>query len=308
MLLAHLESFVTVARVRSVSRAAEALFVSQPALTARLNRLEEELGQQLLIRRPNDVRLTDAGAAFLPHAQRALAALADGRQLLERVRQGVAGNLSVGATSVVSTYLLPSVIKHFNDAFPEIHLTIRNRRTSPEVLDLVRRGDIHLGLVRDVSPADLASAPLFDDDLVLVVAADHPFGRTGRVSLHELASARFIGFEATSILQQQTLSLLRQAGASLQDLFEVDSAETARQMVTEGLGVALLPNSAVVDAVVHGRLREVMISDTKSVRSRIFAVRRERGGADLLMAKFLQVARATHPAAHPSLVFAQAST
>src|SRR6266480_3632135 len=94
----QLEAFVEVARRRSVTRAADALFVTQPALSARLNALERALGAELVIRRRGGARLTEAGRAFLPYAERALQAVADGRVVLTELRRGAMGYVSICAS------------------------------------------------------------------------------------------------------------------------------------------------------------------------------------------------------------------
>jgi DNA-binding transcriptional LysR family regulator len=88
MLISQIEAFVEVARTRTVSRAADALFVTQPALTARLQRLEAELGAKLFVRTPRGMKLTEAGDAFLPHAVKALDSLADGRRIVNAFERG----------------------------------------------------------------------------------------------------------------------------------------------------------------------------------------------------------------------------
>src|SRR3982074_1761857 len=95
---------VEVARRGSVSRAAEALFVTQPTLTARLHSLERELGAALFVRTPPGMRRTEAGGAWVPYAERALRALVDGRDVLEQVKSASAGHLMIGAAPAVSTY------------------------------------------------------------------------------------------------------------------------------------------------------------------------------------------------------------
>jgi DNA-binding transcriptional LysR family regulator len=108
--LPQIEAFLEVARRQNLSRAAEALFVSQPTLTARLQSLEASLGEQLFVRTRRGMRLTEAGDAFLPYAEHALRALADGRERLEELRRGVAGRLVLGAPPTVSTYTLPALL------------------------------------------------------------------------------------------------------------------------------------------------------------------------------------------------------
>src|SRR5437660_9596507 len=110
VLLNQLEGFVEVARQANLSRAAESLYVTQPALSFRLQSLEAELGQTLFVRSRTGMELTDAGRAFLPYAQRALDTLADGAHLVAQMGQGAVGELRIGAAPAISTYVLPLLL------------------------------------------------------------------------------------------------------------------------------------------------------------------------------------------------------
>ncbi len=112
-----MEGFLEVARRGNVSRAAEAMFVTQPTLTARLHALERELGEPLFARTRRGMKLTDAGRAFLPYAERAMRAVRDGRQALADARSASAGRLVLGAAPAVSTYVLPALLQRFAGAF-----------------------------------------------------------------------------------------------------------------------------------------------------------------------------------------------
>ena len=135
MLLSQLQAFIEVARARSVSRAADALFVTQPALTARIQGLERDLGARLFVRTPRGMRLTEAGDAFLPYAVRALETLADGRRLVNAFERGGAGKLALGAAPAVSTYVLPAVLARFSVGHPRVAVSVRTGH-SEELLDL----------------------------------------------------------------------------------------------------------------------------------------------------------------------------
>src|SRR5919199_3320555 len=118
MEIGQLSAFTEVARRENLSRAAEALHVTQPALTARLQRLEGELGTSLFVRTGRGMRLTESGRAFLPHAERVLAELEDGRRAVDEVGRGSSGHLAIGAAPAVSTYVLPVLLKQFTDRHP----------------------------------------------------------------------------------------------------------------------------------------------------------------------------------------------
>src|SRR3977135_3665396 len=123
MLLVHIEGFLEVARFSSVSRAAEALYVTQPTLTARLHALERELGERLFRRGRRGMALTDAGRAFLPYAERAVRALRDGASAIERLP--ATDELVLGAAPAISTYVLPGLLVQFEHAHPSVRLSVR---------------------------------------------------------------------------------------------------------------------------------------------------------------------------------------
>ena len=124
-MLSQIQAFVEIARTRNMSRAAEALYLTQPALTARLHRLEDDLGARLFVRTPRGMRLTEAGEAFLPHAVKALDSLADGRRLVNAFERGGAGRLALGAAPAVSTYVLPQILKRFSIGHPRVSVSVR---------------------------------------------------------------------------------------------------------------------------------------------------------------------------------------
>src|SRR5438445_355056 len=140
MQLPQLEAFAETARLGNVSRAAEMLNLTQPALTARLQGLEGDLGVDLCVRGARGMTLTDAGRALLPYAQRVLAQVIEGRKAVQDLRGGKVGELLIGAAPAVSTYFLPGVLKTYQATHRDVRLGVRTGHTE-EVLEMVlRRG------------------------------------------------------------------------------------------------------------------------------------------------------------------------
>jgi DNA-binding transcriptional LysR family regulator len=277
VLLAQVTAFVEVARQRSVSRAAEALFITQPALTARIQGLEKELGARLFVRTPRGMTLTGAGDAFLPYAVRALDALADGRMQVNALERGGAGRLAIGAAPAVSTYVLPGLLRRFAESHPRVEVRVRTGH-SEEMLDLVLREQVDVGLVRALRHRDIASTPLYEDRLILVVEPGHPFAGSGRIRLDEIAGEQLILFDRTSSYHELTSALFRRAGVSPAGVMELDNIDAAKKMVEQGFGVALLPHTSVVDELTAGTLAEVTIQGAEPVRRQIVAIRRRDAG------------------------------
>jgi DNA-binding transcriptional LysR family regulator len=275
VVIVQLEAFLAVAERRSVSRAAKALYLTQPALSARLKNLERELGVQLFVRTPKGVRLTPAGHALRPFAQRILQTLADGREALTELAAGEAGRLVIGAAPAASTYVLPALVRRFHEARPNVRVAVVTGH-SEEVLELVLREQVQVGLVRELGHPDVVAVPIFVDEVVLVVRPDHPFAQAGSIDVTELGSARLILFDRTSSYFDLTMPFFREAGFVPTGLMEVDNVEAAKKMVEEGLGAALLPRSAVAEELAARTLAEVAVVGAPPVRRTICAIRRRR--------------------------------
>ena len=288
LLGAQLTAFVEVARQGSVSRAAEGLLVSQPALTARLKRLEDELGAPLFVRRPRGMKLTEAGEAYLPFAVRALETLAEGRHVVNAYEGGGAGRLALGAAPAVSTYVLPALLKRFAVGHPRVSVSVRTGH-SEEVLDLVLREQVDLGLVRALRHPEIVSTPLYEDRLVLVVEPGHRFASRRGIEVAEIGQEQVILFDRTSSYHELTSAFFRRAGVLPAGVMELDNIDAAKKMVQEGFGVALLPRTAVAGELEAGVLREAAITDAEPVRREIVAIRRRSGGRPSgSMAAFLE--------------------
>ena len=293
--MAQIEAFAAVARLGSISATAEELLVSQPAVTARIQGLERALNSQLLTRSRTGCRLTDAGRTLLPHVERAMAAVRAGRQAVADVLEGSAGRLTIGAAPAVSTYVLPSMLHRFQADHPMVQLSVRSGH-SEEVLEMVLREEVEIGLMRPIQHADTVSVPLYDDPLVLVVPRGHEFAARGQIRMEQMASEHLILFDRTSSYHELTSSIFRQAGIDPRGYIEVDNIDAAKRMVEQRLGIALLPATSVQAEIGTGRLFPVEVSDMATVRRQIVVVRRrDLGEPSRIVADFLRTLEALRP-------------
>jgi len=278
-MLPQIEAFLEVARRQNLSRAAESLFVSQPTLTARLQSLEASLGEQLFVRTRRGMRLTEAGEAFLPYAEHALRALADGRERLAELRRGVAGRLVLGAPPTVSTYTLPALLARFSAAHPNVRLAVKTG-TSEEVLEMVLHDQVQLGIMRSLVHQEIEAVPLYTDALVLIAGPGHRLaGAGGQAPLADLADEVLVLFgRSSSYLLEFTTATFRQAGVLPNSVLELDNIEAAKKMVERGLGVSLVPASTVATELAAGTLTRIELVDAAPVRREIVAVRRKDAG------------------------------
>lgn len=285
--LVQVEGFLEVARRGSVSRAAEALFITQPTLTARLHALERELGTPLFLRTPHGMRLTDAGRAWVPFAERALRALVDGREALDQVISASAGHLMIAAAPAVSTYLLPELLERFVAEHPRVAVSVRTGH-SEDVVELVLRDEVQIGLGRAIRHPDIELRPFHTEELVLVCAPEHQFTRRSDVSMADVAAEKLIMFDRTSSYYEITQGAFVSAGMKLRGVMELDSIEAAKKMVERALGVALLPGSAVAREVEAGTLSVIRMTDAPPMHNSIVAYRRrDAGKPEGIVAAFL---------------------
>ena len=269
-----------------MSHAARALFITQPAATARIQRLEENLGAKLFVRTPRGMRLTEAGSAFLPQAHRALDAIADGRRMVNAVEGGGAGRLALGAAPALSTYVLPAVLKRFSVSHPRVRVSVTTGH-SEEILQLLLAEKVDVGLVRALRHPEIVSTPLYEERLVLVVQPGHRFAATGRTRLLEMAREQLVTFDRASGYTELTTALFRDAGVRPEGVMELDNIEATKKMVQEGFGVALLPQTAVAGELDAGTLCGVRIEDAEAVRRRLVAIRRRDRPPSGSVASFL---------------------
>jgi DNA-binding transcriptional LysR family regulator len=271
--LGQLEAFVQVANQRSFSRAAEALFLTQPSVTARIQALERDLGERLFERSGRGVRLTEVGACFLPHAERVLQALHAGRDAIDSLRNLQSGSLIIASATTVSTYILPGLLKEFRRRFPRVEVSVRTGR-SEQVLQMLLADEAQVGLVRAVYHQDIETKGLIEDELVLVANSTHQLAGSASATVEQLGDHPFIFFDRNSSYYSLAQGLFRQHGVVPRTQMELDSMEASKAMVQEGLGIALLPRIAVERELQIGILREVEIAGMPNPTRQIALINR----------------------------------
>jgi len=272
-----LESFLTVARTGNLTEAARELHVTQPGLTARLQRLEAELGAELLVRLPRGVRLTEAGRALLPYAERALESLDQGTAAVRDLVRGTGGRIEIGAAPAVSTYVLPRALQRFASEHPAVALGVRTGH-SEELLSLVLAEQVQIAIVRTLRHPEIESTPLYEDEVVLATHPAHAFAGDHAVRVEQLGDQPLILFDPSSSYHELTSAMYRAAGVAPRGVMVLDSIDAAKRMVQLGLGIALLPRSALREELDDGSVAAITVDSTAPVRRQIVAIRRRDSG------------------------------
>ena len=269
----QVEAFAQVSTHHSFSRAGEALQLTQPSITARIQSLERELGEELFERGSRGVKLTDAGKAFLPYVERLLQTLREGRDAVGEVRQGQKGTLRLGSAPTISTYVLPRILNAFCRQYSGVDVIIRTGR-SEQVLGMLLADDVQVGLVRSLTNPDVETIDLYEDEIVLVAHPGHEFAANGRATVSEAAAEPIVLFDRGSSYYGLIHNFFRQAGVIPNVAMELDSLEATKRMVEEGLGIALVPLVTIERELKAGTLVKIDLTDAASIKRPISLIHR----------------------------------
>lgn len=298
MEMGQLEAFLMAVKLRSFSRAAEAIGVAQPSLSARILALEAELGEQLFHRVGRGVRLTDAGRAFLPYVKRAMETLQTGRDALESSRTASAGRLHIGAARSISTNVLPQILEEFRHRHPGVDFAIKTGRSS-EVLEWVLSEQIQVGLSRELHHPDIVSTHLYDEQVVLVTHPNHHFAATGNASIYEVASEPLIVYDKESTYFVLIDKICREAGIVPNIQMDLDSIESTKRMIERGLGLSFLPLNALTRELDLGTLAHVPIREDYRITLPTGVMVRKAGSYSAIVTTFLDLLSELFPVAQP---------
>ncbi len=288
----QLEVFCTVVELKSFSRAAEALFVSQPTVTSHIMALEKRVGVKLLDRTTRKVKPTPAGELLYKHAKALLAEHEAMLQELSQFQGGLMGRLVLGASTIPAHYLLPPLMAKFCRQFPQARLIMRVS-DSGQVLENVLNGELEMGVIgmrQDVS--NLKFVPLWGDEIVLIVHPEHEWAKRGFVPIKELPTQPFVFREEGSGTRKIFEQFLFQNGFSPRQLTvvaEVGSTEAVKQFVASGGGVGFVSVRAVMDEE-RERLKVVRLREGRITRQFFGIVPTDRTNSPLcnLFVRFLK--------------------
>jgi len=277
MELTPLRYFREIARVGHMTRASRSLGVTQPALSAMLRKLEEEVGAPLLHRTGRGVELTEPGKVFLAHVTDALRRADAGVQAVRELVGLQTGSVRVGAGATVASYLLPRVISVVRSRNPGLRFYVRESGSAAVAAALLS-GELDLGIVtlpvRGVGDKELLVLPLMEDELRLIVPPKHPLAGRRSFKWSDLAHESVIGFEAGSAVREVVDQAAARAGVVLDVVMELRSIQSIQQMVAAGVGVGFVSRLALEE--VGERSQGLVCKDSSLVRGMAICRRADR--------------------------------
>ena len=265
MEIVQLETFLAVASYGGFHRAAAALRVSQPAVSARIHALEDSLGTRLFERGPAGFSLSNAGTKLRPHAEQLLRQVAVARQAVHELKCASSGAVPIAASVSICTYLLPEVLKKYWAQHPDVVVSVRSGN-SAQVLKMVLDGEVDFGIARSLHHPEVETISLRDDPLMVVGHPSHRATAKRKVSLEELESLPLIAYDRGSSDWTLMNGLFRRAGLLPNVVLEVETIEACVRMVLRKLGLAFLPQLAVHEELRRKKLVTLEVTDAESLR------------------------------------------
>ena len=266
MELHQLRYVVAVARTGNFSRAAEQCHVAQPSLSQQIQKLEAELGERLFDRLPRRAKLTEAGAGFLPRAERILAEVDDAQREVREAKGLMRGAVTVGVLPTIAPYFLPRVIAAFSGTFPGVEVVVQED-TTERLLKLGGGCELDLAIVSlPIADERFMKETLFSEELLLAMPSGHRLATKRKVQLADLESERFILMKEGHCLGDQVLTFCGRRDFHPQVSCRSAQMETVQALVQAGLGISLVPKMAVNGGLTGGPVYR-SLDDPRPTRS-----------------------------------------
>jgi DNA-binding transcriptional LysR family regulator len=261
--------FLTVVDKKSFSKAAKALFLTQPAVSFQIQMLEEYYGTRLFDRVSRNISLTEAGHLLLRYANEMSSLQSELEREMQELTGTAKGRLMIGASTTIGEYIIPYLMGTFKKKYPEVQLTLEVGNTE-DIETKIHDTSLDIGLVEGpVSTKDIEKEFFLKDQLVLIVPSDHPLAQQEKVSVFELDKYPYISREKGSGTRIETEQHMKKAGFSpnnLNVIMELGSTSAIKAAVESGLGVSIISKWAAKEKVRIGKLAQLNFEEDSFVR------------------------------------------
>jgi DNA-binding transcriptional LysR family regulator len=271
--LQQLRILKAVANEKSFTKAAEVLYLSQPSLSKQIKNLEKSLDTLLIHRENNKISLTENGKVFLQYSERILALCEESCRALIDLKNGERGDLVIGATQSIGTYLLPKVLALFSQNYPQIDLTVKIHSTRVIAKNIINQ-DVDVGVVGGEIPfalkENLKVEEFVQDEFSLIVPTSHPFATRKKISKEDLYHLNFITLHSKSSIRHFVDEILLQNQVEtkrLKTVVQLSSIEGIKTAVSLGLGAAFVSSSAVKKEMELNTIKILKIENLKVNRT-----------------------------------------
>jgi len=262
-----LKYFLSLYHEGSFTAAAKANYITQPAISIQLRKLQEELGVKLYERRGGKISFTEAGMVVLEYSEKFLNLR---KELLDHVKdlRGLKkGLLSIGTIDAAAIYILPEVFNRFKEKYPGIEINLEIASTAPLISTLEEGGlDAVCGTLPVQPERGLRIFKIFAEKMIFIAPPDHPLSGSDRLGAEELSGYPFISFQAQSVTRKIIENALRDKGVTVDVSMAIDSQDAIKHLVSSGLGLSALPRKTVEDEIESGELCELEVENVDLTR------------------------------------------
>lgn len=267
MNLDYLKTYLKLIKLGSFSEVARKLSISQPAVSFQMQKLEHDLGVRLINRGQKKITITDAGKRLLEFATTVTGETNRLFNDLDRLRQEVAGDLAIAASTIPSEFLLPPILSRFMTLHPAVTARVETH-DSLAIIAGVQDGSYEVGFCGTLPPQSqgLESFKVAEDEIVLIVSTEHPLAKRRHISFTELEGEPFIFREPTSGTQKSLEALLLEAGFDIRRLtprLVLGNTQAIVSAVEVGAGIAFVSNLAIKKSLELGLIRQLTLEELK---------------------------------------------
>ena len=270
--LQQLRILKAISSEKNFTKAAERLYISQPSLSKQLKMLEKNLDSTLINRRSNKIFLTENGKIFLQYSERILALCEESCRALIDLKNGDRGNLTIGASQTIGTYLMPQIVSLFAQNYPQINLKLQINST-PIIINSVLKQKIDLAVVGGEIPNELKKnlrvKYFVKDEINLIISTIHSFGKKKKINKEDLYHLNFITLNSNSTIQKFIDNTLIKNHIEIKQLkivMKLNSIEGIKTAVSLGLGAAFISSSTIEKELQLKTLEVLKIKDIQIVR------------------------------------------
>ncbi len=262
--LYKLKSFYTVARLKSFSKAAEVLFLTQPAVSTQIKDLETEYATKLFDRIGRSIELTEAGEILLPFVGKMLDLFDDSLMAVNMLKEPGEGSIKLGVSELPGARLIPSCLASFLNEYPNVRFAITTRKSSM-IVKLIKTNKLDIGIIGSSTPEilhhEITGAVLYRDKIVAAMSMDHPFAKRKSITLKDLANQPIIVSLRNTVSRQAIDKLFKRSGIPYTIAYELGNKAMIKTMVEKNMGIAFFSYLEVKKEAESGWIKTLSISD-----------------------------------------------
>lgn len=262
----HIEAFMYVVHFNSIHKAADALFLSQPTVTARIKTLERELDSELFERKGRGIILTEKGKSFIPFAEQIIHTFQQGKKQLKKGT--VQEEITIGANTITSQYFIPFALPLWKKANPDLRFKFISA-PNDVLVDKLLQKQVDIAFMKDVTHSGLQNHEILDNSVRLVVYPGHPFQFQTDLTAQQLAIEPMVFFECGAFDWNRVHKIFEVAHVEPRIEFQVDHLEVAKSLIVSGSGIGFLPYLCMKDELEQGTLVEVDVSHLIKIKQHI---------------------------------------